>query len=193
MGLFDRWKRKTSTGKTAPQKGQTEAEQLIEIADLITGGDSLTVKEVRACCTDPAQYFQAHRERYEARGISSVEEVARIQWLGLADCLIRYNYACERDDTDQAEDFAWFVGQLDGVKGNNLPVRAYWFDGAQSVPQWWSVLDEKWAPQGFCAGGLDIGRDSYVLFPIKTETLSRLEQLAESAGHRIMGAESQQK
>lgn len=184
MGFFDRWKKKQPARENAPRTDMTAGEPIVAIARFISGDDGLTVKEVRECCADPVRYFETHRKQYEARGIDAATDLGQIQWLGMVDCLIKYNCVCERDHTDQAEDFAWFVEQLDGVRENNLPVRTYWFDEGQSALQWWSALNKKWESQGFCVSELDIGSDSYVLFPCEIERISQLEQLAQSTGHR---------
>lgn len=166
-----------------------EHNALIEIAEIISGGDEAVLADVTVCVKDPAAYFEAHREQFLQRVILSAEDPALICWLGLADALEAREHVCERDWEDEKEDFLYFLGKLTGMKRFGLELQPDWLDEEGGISQWAAILDEKWAATQCCAACMDIDNDSYVLFPCAISDLARLRALAEEAGQRIELAE----
>lgn len=190
MGFFD----KLFGGKKPKEEpmttGNPKMDAMVLIARGLTGNDHMIVKEISGFCADPVPYFEAHREQYAERGITSAEDVDTICWLGLVDCLLKYGCICERDYKDSASDFTWAIQHQEPVIMHDLIVRELWFDEEKAVPDWCAVLDEKWAKQGYCVGALDIDSDSYVLFVTTKERLAKLEEVSREAGHRIAAAKT---
>ena len=166
-----------------------ERSTLLEIAEIISGGDEAVLDDIAGCVKDPASYFEAHEEQFEERGIDSAEDPELVCWLGLADALEARGHVCERDWEDEKEDFVFFLGKLSGMKRLGLELQPDWLDGDGGISQWCAVLDEKWAPRQCCAACIDIESDSYVVFPCGLADLERLKALAEKAGRRIGLAE----
>lgn len=163
-------------------KGQ---HNIIKIAGIISGEDDIVMKEAAECVASPEMFFKKHIEKYQERGIEVMVDSSQIQWLGLVDILDKYHYVCERDWSDEKEDFFYFVRQLKGMNRYQLPLEEEWLEEDGDVAEWCTVLDEKWEGKRVCMAALDIESDSYVLFPCKLEELEELGGYGEEIGHRI--------
>ena len=162
-----------------------ERETLIEIGRIISDGDEAVLEELTACVTNPAAYFAAHAARYMERSIDSAGEPDLIRWIGMVDILEEHNFVCERDWKDEKEDFAYFFGNLAGIKHFGLELDPGWLDEDGDIEQWCGILNEKWAPHQCCAGAINIDSDSFVLFPCPLSQLEQLKKLAEATDYSI--------
>lgn len=176
MGLFGKRK-----GNSNP---------VMVISGIITCEDSLVMEEIKELVADTKAYFDTHREQYEERGIDEFDDMEENEacWLGMVDILEKNEYVCERDYKDEKEDFITFVSRLNGVKQASLSLNEDILDEEADVQKWCDVIDRNWEENGYCIAAIDIGSDSYVLFPAKLKELSRLNKNAEKAGYRICDA-----
>ena len=190
MGFFDRFK-KQNQAPEAPPVPEVEPRpfgaNVVEIAKLISSGDEAVMTDIAACTGEPSAWFEAHQDRYEARGVNSAEDANLVQWLGLVDILEEHGWVCERDWKDELEDFSYFVQNLHGFQQLGLELDPDWLDEDEDISAWCGVLTEKW--EGVCVAAIDIDSDSYVLFPTSTAQLADLQRLAGEIGHRIDAAE----
>lgn len=189
MGLFDCFKTGAESAREndAPAAQTDWAAVLLEIAAIISDSDAAVWKEMTLCTSNPKEYFSAHQERYEERGVDDVRDLESIQWLGLVDILEAHNYVCERDWKDEKEDFLYFLGGLNGRKRLGLELREDWFSEEDDISIWSRILDEKWEPQQCCLACIDINSDSYVLFPCGLAEAEQLKTLAAQLGRCIVG------
>ena len=185
MGLFGMFRAKETPSEPPKKETVPLGSPLTEIAQIISGGDEAVLQEVAACAQDPKGWFAAHQERYEERGVDAPDDLGLVQWLGLVDILEDRGWVCERDWKDELEDFSYFVRNLKGFQALGLELAEDWLDGDEDVPAWCAVLAEKWKAQGVRMACIDIDSDSYVLFPVSTEQMCKLQTLAEEIGHCI--------
>lgn len=162
---------------------------LVEIAEIISGGDAAVSENMAACVKDPEAYYDAHAVQFQERWIEPDENPELICWMALVDELEAKEYVCERDWKDEKEDFLYFLGKLTGIKQLGLELQPDWLDEDGDISEWCAVLDEKWAGRQCCVACMDIESDSYVVFPCGFTELERLMALAEQAGRRIDLAE----
>ena len=80
---------------------------------------------------------------------------------------------------DEKEDFVYFFSNLKGVKTYNLTIDPDWFSAQGSIPEWCSILKEKWSAQDCFAAVFDIDSDSYVLFPCSGSDFAKLQPLGK--------------
>ena len=158
---------------------------LVEIARLISSGDTAVLQEAAACAQDPKGWFAAHQERYEERGVDSPDDLDSVQWLGLVDLLEEHGWVCERDWQDELEDFLYFLENLKGFQALGLELDESWFDEDEDIPAWCTVLTEKWKSQEVRVAAININTDSYVLFPTTYAHLDELQKLAGEIGQCI--------
>ena len=161
---------------------QTAKEVYTCIVQLLTE-DSSIHDAIENCLESPWSYFEENIDRYDERGIDEDETEETIIWLGIADELIDANEAIELDWKPTLEDFTYFMKSLADKK--NLQIEDDWFDEEDTITNWCSILDRKWATAGFCVGGVDIDSDSYVLFICKDETLKELTEWSNRIDQRI--------
>ena len=194
MGIFDRFKKKgadSDTPATAPTlptpvaAPKLSAPVLIEIARLISSGDEAVLRDVSTCAEHPQDWFEAHQDRYEERGVDSAGDLDLVQWLGLVDILEEHGWVCERDWKDELEDFLFFLQNLKGYQTLHLTLDENLFEPDQDIPAWCNILAEKWKEQGARVAAIGIDSDSYVLFPILIAQFPALQKLAEEIGHCI--------
>lgn len=172
MGFFDKWKKKG-----------TEGDIYKELIGIITGNDSEVLKELTEAIEDFNQYYEAHQELFEERGIDTVEEASL--WIAMVDNLIEHAYLHELDYSCEKEDFIWALERLKGYQRLQLSMEEDWFSEDEEITGWCELLDEKWKPQKVCIAGLDIDSDSYVLFPVLLEDFVRCQECAKKLGQRI--------
>jgi hypothetical protein len=152
------------------------------IAELMAEDVDVLAK-LKACIHSPRKYYHEHAEQYEDRGFEGDESEDRIRWIGLANEMISSGAAVELDwKTDREE----FSGQMkDLAERHQLVLREDWLKEDGDIPEWCSVLDEKWAEVDACAAAIDIDSDSYVIFICKREVLERLKALGKKLNHRF--------
>lgn len=177
-------------GKTKAASKDSKCENnLLAIGMAISNDDTQVKAELETCINDTKAYFLENKERFEERGISEAA-LDEIRWISLVDILEINGYVCERDWQDELDDFVYFVEKLKGVASRKLALDLQWFKEEDDVSTWCEMLDEKWAEKGICIAGIDIGSDSYVLFPYETEKLGELSRLAEGLERRIVMAKT---
>lgn len=173
MGLLDKFRKKPAH------------DPLIEIARVISQGDSAVLAQTARCSADIKNYFSENTSRYEERGIDSTTDESTLKWIGLVDILINANYLCERDWKDEKSDFIVFLQNLNTTKALHLKIDEQRLDDSGDIPQWCDTLDTLWEQQSACIAAFDIDSDSYVIFSCKTSDLPKLQQYASESGHRI--------
>ena len=188
MGLFDHFQKKEASA-AVPAAHTAERKpygpNLIEIARLISCGNEAVLHDATACAGDPTAWYNAHRERYSERGITSAKNPGLVQWIGLVDILEEHGWVCERDWKDELEDFLYFVEHLHGFQAQELSIDPDWFDADADIPVWCGILTEKWASKGVRMAAVGIDSDSYVLFPCPASQYPVLRKLAAEIGQCI--------
>lgn len=191
MGLFDKILKKKNKDLKLKDLGDNSCDKkdnlqaYIEIARIVCDGDEKVIQEASDCIFNPQNYFNAHKGRYENRGIDEFSDSIFNKWIGLVDILIIHNYVCERDWKDEKEDFMYFLNNLKGFKENNLTIDSEWLNEDDDIVKWCQVLDEKWNSQGIGVMCFDIGSDSFVFFLGKLANLECLKESASLLGQRI--------
>ncbi len=188
MGFFDFLKKKPSGSAAPVTSAPAEESPFTAIAKAISNGDRLVMLDAKYYTADPVKFFENHKAEYEKYGITSPSDPNLIQWVGLAESLIEQLYAIKVDSKTQCADFVWSFNQLPRMEEYHLTAREQWLAPAATIPQWCSALDDKWLKIGCCAAGLDMGKDCYVLFPIRLSQLEELMELGNKAGHLILPA-----
>ena len=173
MGLLDKFKKKP------------EYNPIVEIAHIVSQGDSAVLTQAALCSADIKKFFFENISSYEERGIDSTTGENTLKWIGLVDILINANYLCERDWKDEKSDFIFFMQNLNTFKTLHLKIDEQQLDDSDDIPRWCEILDTLWGQQGVCVAAFDIDSDSYVLFPCKTNDLPTLQQYAAQLGQRI--------
>ena len=84
MGLFGMFKATEPSSPESPKR-EPKTPALMEIARIISNGDEVVLQAAASCVEDPQGWFQAHQDRYEARGVDSAGDVDLVQWRGLVD------------------------------------------------------------------------------------------------------------
>lgn len=164
--------------------------QILQLAELLSMSHSAVMEEMEACAADTEKYCKAHQQEYEIldclSGAITEEDHGCIQWIVLAECLVRYNIAALLDWKCELEDFAYFVKGLAGKRKHKLMFRTAWFDEEESMEEWCAVLNAKWQPSGACLVQLDMDSDSCILVPILSDQYELARKLAEGIGQRIV-------
>ena len=167
-----------------------ESHPIYKIASLISGNDSDVIDELSQCIMDTSSYYSSHIEQYDERGMAQedeLEETEDIQWIGMADILIKNQYACECDwKADLTEEFLFNMEQIKEIKNNNLQLKQEWFDEDAEITEWCEIIDERWLPQNKCVAAIDIDSDSYVMFPCDRDILGTLNEYADELGFQIV-------
>lgn len=172
--------------------------QIVQLAGLLSMNHSAVMEEMEACAADTEKYCKTHQQEYEMLdslgGVITREDQACIQWIVLAECLVRYNIAALLDWKCELEDFAYFVKGLAGKRKNKLTFRTAWFDEEESLEEWCAVLNAKWQSAGACLVQLDMDSDSYILVPVLSDQYESVRKLAEGIGQKIVliGVEKQE-
>lgn len=171
---------------------------IYKLAAEISHNDEEILKDISACICETKKYFKEHRE-YEWRGMENFDdyEESEVRWIGMVDVLFEGNYVyeCDYKYKEELEDFLIQLGGLNGSfyilerrngrRYNTLPLEEDWFDEEDDISTWCAIIDEKWAEYQMCVGGIDIGRDSYVIFPCALDSLAKLQKYAEQSGYSI--------
>ena len=158
---------------------------IYKIASKLSGEDENVLSDVCECIVNTSDYFNSHKEDYENRGINYECKNEIIQWIGMVDSLLRNGYICECDYAEELDDVLACLGDLNGVKRHSLPLEQCWFDERDEITDWCEIIDQKWNPQGMCVAAIDIGSDSYVMFPCSPDHLDALFGYANEAGFLI--------
>lgn len=156
----------------------------VQIAQLIACNDEKVVKEVKSCISDTQAYFFSHTEQYAQRCITTSDSSDTIIWLGLVDILIKSGYATELDWKEENSVFTYSLLDLKPTKLYNLKINKN-LPEENDIPEWCSLVNDEWKPQEICVAYLDIGSDSYVIFPCTYDALHSLKNLSEQSGHLI--------
>lgn len=108
-------------------KGDRMNNYILQLAELLSMGHSTVRKELETCVADTEKYCKEHQQEYETLGclggVIAEEDYGCIQWLILAECLVRYNIAAMLDWKCELEDFAYFVKGLAGKRKYKLTFR----------------------------------------------------------------------
>lgn len=173
MGLLNKFRKKP------------EMDPIIEIARIVSQGDSAVLSQAALCSADIKKYFSENTIGYEERGIDDTTDERTLKWIGLVDILINASCLCERDWKDEKSDFIFFLQNLNTTKALNLKIDEHQLDDSDDIPRWCETLDTLWKQQGACVAAFDIDSDSYVIFPCKVSDLPKLQQHAALSGYRI--------
>ena len=153
----------------------------VEIAKIISHNDEKVTKEIGELIADPTLYFNNHKSEYEERWINDSNDIDTIIWIGIVDCLIRNDYACELDYAVELDDFVYFMNNMNyDIKFDKEALNE---NG--NVAQWCSELDKKLQIKNLCIGGIDINSDSYVMFICEKSELKQLYELSKNLNHKI--------
>ncbi|MDR3157982.1 MAG: hypothetical protein LBU11_03005 [Zoogloeaceae bacterium] len=170
---------------------------LMEIARIISNGDTEVIRDITECVADPRAYYLKHHdddgemEWTDEEGISfSVQEGWEEEcWQELADALQRGKYAWLIDwkgEPEEILDILQRVADQSGFKVvmNDLAVQG---DRAQTQPLEPVLHDiaKLLAEKGIVLGTVDIDGDCYVLFLTRPPQKHKLAELAQSIGRRI--------
>lgn len=161
---------------------------IYRIAAELSNNNASVLQEVSECLSNTKKYFSEHEEEYGERCVTDGEGEAVLQWLGMVDILQKNDYVCERDWEDELEDFLYFVRELEGVKRNGLALEEDWFDEDGEITDWCRIIDGKWESQNICVAAIDIGSDSYVMFPCNINVLQKISQYVGETNYRIARA-----
>ena len=165
--------------ENAPHSADMQIPDAIaEITRIVTFGDEEVLRET-AALADIQTYCEAHEDWLADFMLDPSADPVQLQWLALTSILEAHNYVCERDWKDEKDDFVYFFSSLKGIKAYRLTVDPDWFSAQESIPEWCSVLREKWSAQDCFAAVFDIDSDSYVLFPCNSRDFARLQPLGK--------------
>lgn len=164
--------------------------QILKLAKLLSMDHVAVMEEMEACAADTEEYCKAHQQEYEILdclgGVITKEDYGCIQWIILAECLVKHNMAALLDWKCELEDFAYFVKGLAGKRKYKLMFRTAWFDEDESVEEWCAVLNAKWRSSGACLVQLDMDSDSCILVPVLSDQYESARRLADGIGQRLV-------
>ena len=111
-----------------------------------------------------------------------------LKWMGCIDIAIKNGFAVEVKDDNDFDGFYEKIGGLKFVqKRNNLPDEdSIYLD--YSLSSWVKNIDFCWSKSGMCMGGIDLGDETFVIFPCTLEQITKLSSLAEKSGRKICRA-----
>lgn len=186
MGIFDKWKAKADKKNNQQQKDVelSKNQTYLEIGEIVSDHNIEIIKVISECVSNPQDYFIKNIEQYGERGIEN-GDIEIIRWIGLVDCIVKHNYACEIDWKEEASELINSIKDLNGTKKQSLTLKEEWFDEECEVTDCCSIIDNMWEKQEFCIGSFDINSDSYIVFPIKINDFIILEKYAKQIGQRI--------
>lgn len=179
MGLFDKFKKKSSVGNAECAKIAAD------IFKTICRGDENAVKEIDVCTSDPRGYAAKNAAQFAERGLSADTDTDTLMWIGCVDILIKNAYAAEFDFKCELEDFIYGLNELDTHAFGDMTFEEDGLDDEEDITVWADALDERLKERRSCIGGVDIDSDSYVVFLTEIETLERLKETANGIGHKI--------
>ena len=160
-------------------------EILLEILKCIVNEDKSILEEIERCTKNPLTYYEIHKSRYEDRGIEKDDEIDKIQWIGMIDCLLENNYVVELDFKCEKEDFISLFKETKGFRKNGLFINSSLLNSEEYITEWCKALDEEWKDKGLCIIALDINSDSYIIFVGELKILYTLGDLAQKIDQRI--------
>ena len=175
------------------------SKKILKIAELVSDNNSAVMAELSACAENTEQYYKEHGRKYEllenlggnmfsqhkCRTHIKEEDCSCIQWIVLAECLVKNNIAAALDWKCELEDFSYCIKGLAGKKKYKLSFRKTWFCEEDSIEEWCGVLNEKWKSAGVCIVQLDMESDTYIILPLSSADYEQLKQLAWDAGQNI--------
>ena len=157
-------------------------QEILRIADLLSGHHPAVRAEMAECVEDPAQYGRKHEAEYPAfQGLGdAVDEtdLCCVQWIVLTQCLIQHGIAADLDWKCELEDFLDAMKTCAAVENGKLPLKREWFDEEASVEDWCNSLNEKWKSSHFTVVGLSTYGDNYVILPVPADAAEYLRQWA---------------
>lgn len=173
--------------------------KILKIAELLSDNNSVIMAELSACAENTEQYCKKYGRKYEllenfGRNLFSQhkccshikeEDSSCIQWIVLAECLVKNNIAAKLDWKCELEDFLYYIKGLAGKKKYKLSFRKTWFCEDDSIEEWCSILNEKWKSAGACLVQLDMESDTYIILPLLFADYEQVKQLAWDAGQNI--------
>lgn len=159
---------------------------LYKIADCIANGTPFVMLEVEECLAD----YIAYCEERDIEAEECEEIFMEICWSGLADSLIKNEYAIELEWNENAKALANKLAENKIIKRDSSLLNKGWFSEEDSIVDGCHILNKKWRGKGMCLGIMDIDSDnysdSYVIFPCKLKELEMLKQWAEELGCWIL-------
>lgn len=173
--------------------------KILKIAELLSNNDSAVMAELSACAENTEKYYKEYGRKYELLknldgnlfsqhkcGLRIKEEDSScIQWIVLAECLVKNNIAAALDWKCELEDFSYFVKGLAGKKKYKLSFRKTWFCEDESIEEWCNILNEKWKSAGGCLAQLDMESDTYIILPLLFTDYEQVKQLTWDLGQNI--------
>ena len=157
-------------------------QEILRIADLLSGHHPAVMEEMAECVGDPAQYCRKHETEYPVfQGFGCpVDETdcSCVQWIALTQCLIRYGIAADLDWKCEIEDFLDAMKTCAAVENWKLSLKRAWFDEKTSVEDWCNTLNKKWESSHFAVVELNTYGDNYVILPVPFVAADYLRQWA---------------
>ena len=101
------------------------------------------------------------------------------QYKEYVDSLIELDYAIEVEWKDNATIVANELAECKAVKRDSSLLNKGWFSPEESIMDGCRTLNKKWRNKGMCLAIMDIGSDSYVMFPCKETVLQDLKKWAK--------------
>jgi hypothetical protein len=159
------------------------------ICSVITSDEPAAMEEVGECLTSGKLYATKHPEGFENRDVNTATASDfTLKWLGITDILIRRKFACEVSEDTSFDDFYDKFGALNTVRERGIMPGDDEIYLDYDIKSWLVCIDRKWQRLGMYVGAIDIGGESFVLFPCTAEQFSILKKQAEKAGRRIYRA-----
>ena len=181
MGLFSKLK---SHG------GNSDNDEIYtEIFRTITDNDCKAMEEISECISAVKIYANENPGFYDSHNVNtSTGGEYMLKWMGCIDIAIKNGFAVEVKDDNDFDGFYEKIGGLKFVqKRNNLPDEdSIYLD--YSLSSWVKNIDFCWSKSGMCMGGIDLGDETFVIFPCTLEQITKLSSLAEKSGRKICRA-----
>lgn len=163
-------------------------ETITVLAREISGNDPAVMQAIRFCTGDITAWCSEHSGQYEDRGTDPAQSnPLLLKWLGMADILRNEGYARELDWKCELDDFRLALNEIRQKNPEAACFAEALADGSldedDDLNVWCAALSE--ACPGHVLGYIDIGSDSYVIFPAQKTVLENLQQAARRIGQRI--------
>ena len=196
MGFFDFFKKKPDTEKSTalpetekkviiPQLDEKTAENIIQIAKIISNNDLDVVRDFTELVTDYTAFYQKHEEWCDdmVAGVQNHMDIILLilaYWLAGYDT--DYKYGGYIDWKEETSEIVWHLD--DALKNLKYPldINAVKFTGEEFTDAALAKIDEHFMKSGYNLFTLDTGGDCYHLFIAAVGDYEKLVKLGDEVG-----------
>lgn len=173
---------------------EEQLQDIFEMADILSNGDKELFLQLREIVftDDPNQILDTMEKLLEPHDfdlfLDKVVESERDNLLLILMTLLEhFHYICVRPLQDELTDFIQAFDTLQQVREAGILLKMD-SDGLHpfgNIPEWASVIDQKYGNENYCVGAIAMYGNRYDLFFTTHDKLKRLQELGRHLNYRI--------